>query len=997
MRSITLLLAVLLLAGAVCGLWFAISPGRAEIYANADARSGHDRSRGRLDGSSAVDGAGAEDDENEESRRTPLAPEPGAHEKQPSAAASTKTALLGRVVALGADGAAVAGASVFASTGGDWIQLPLDLEPDGLPKNWVKVSQTTTDADGHYRFEDLKPGALRLAVRAHGFAPRYVERLDLPDKQEYHAPDVRLDPGVTLRGKVVDREGHAVAGARLLATLDTGGEGKLVSVPGRGIPLATTAEDGAFCVDELACGPWKLIVDSAAHIVAEEEGRTEHPGEERRGLVFVLDYGLDIRGTLKASEGVLPAGLRITARLSQERDTSGPPPDPAAHASPTAARARNAMCGDDGAFVVQGLQPGARYRLTAWQKCDDPSGWKRVNGVDAVQAAAGARGVELTYKPESALVFRVLDDKSGLPLTELSVFAGVGHERVLRDEKNEVVRKFPDGRVRFPELRPQTGGKPVVLRVSAVGYADFEKKDVLLKPGSDLDLGDVRMTPQAVVNVKLVDDESGAPIENGRVILATKTDAEIGQYMQSPPEQDYWQDAKIMYARSAADGRARVTSLPGKMVTIRGAAKSYLVSEPLHVLLGDANQDVELRLRRGATVLVHVADSVGHPVPGIGIAHRRPDAKQVDGGWYNDSAEKKTDADGVARFDALAHGTHSFRVQDQVTESWAEANAPRQPGWQDAAVGDSGSTTLEFSVPARGGFFGRVRENGAPLAGARLKLVETRGEDDVDSDYWGGPNDPLATSTNHEGDYKFENIRCGNYTLFISHAARSMSLKQSITVTPDAREQNFDLDVASVEGRVTDVDGHPLAGIEVSPVGKQGMNGDDQPYQMVVTEDDRGGARVNYEQSSRRSEKTDEQGRYFLRGLATEQPFRIQVHGEMVENAASPEITLAPDEVRRGVDFALRRAGSIEVRLVGNVGDQNWFMARALRVADGKETVVNTIYLGSWNRTQSLRALPAGHYKVTLSPGGAQQSPPAQEVEADVAAGETSLVSFQLK
>jgi hypothetical protein len=72
-------------------------------------------------------------------------------------------------------------------------------------------------------------------------------------------------------------------------------------------------------------------------------------------------------------------------------------------------------------------------------------------------------------------------------------------------------------------------------------------------------------------------------------------------------------------------------------------------------------------------------------------------------------------------------------------------------------------------------------------------------------------------------------------------------------------------------------------------------------------------------------------------------------------------------------------------------------MARALRVADGKETVVNTIYLGSWNRTQSLRALPAGHYKVTLSPGGAQQSPPAQEVEADVAAGETSHVSFQLK
>ena len=72
-------------------------------------------------------------------------------------------------------------------------------------------------------------------------------------------------------------------------------------------------------------------------------------------------------------------------------------------------------------------------------------------------------------------------------------------------------------------------------------------------------------------------------------------------------------------------------------------------------------------------------------------------------------------------------------------------------------------------------------------------------------------------------------------------------------------------------------------------------------------------------------------------------------------------------------------------------------MARAIRVADGKETVVQTIYLGTWNRTQSIRGLAAAHYKVTLAPGGSQRAAPIQEVEADVVAGETSHISFQLK
>jgi protocatechuate 3,4-dioxygenase beta subunit len=994
MRPIHLVLALAALCAALTCLWFSLGGSAGTIHAGRSTDGAESTKRSRLEHGP---NAGADDDAEEAAgaARTPLAaPKPA---PDPKAASKTdKPLFTGRVLVAGED-TGVAGATVFASTNSDWVQLPLDVEPEGLPKNWLKVAKATTDAEGRYRFEDVKPGPLRMAARAAGFAPRYLEHANLPDRAEFHAPDIRLERGVVLIGRVVDRQGRGVGDARLIAEREDGGEGNFVSIPGRGVPVATTSEDGSFRIDEIAAGPWHLIIDSPTHIVAEEEGRTERPGEERRGLVFVLEYGADIRGTLKAAEGTAPAGMRISARPSQERE--GPmssPPDGGAHADPSNARARNAVAADDGTFTVEGLRPGVRYRLTAWLKSDDPSGWKRANGVDAVQAYAGARGVELVYKPESALVLRALDDKTGAPITELSVFAGVGRERILRDEKNEVVRNFPDGRVRFPELRPQPG-KNLIVRVSAVGYKDFEKKDGVIKAGEDLDLGDVRLSPAPVVNARIVDDAAGTPVENARIILADKTDDEIAGYFNSTPDQDFWHDSKIMYGRSGPDGTARLTSIPGKRVTLRAAAKGYLVSEPAHVLLGDADQDVEVRMKHGGVVLVHVADASAHAVAGVGVAHKKPGENSSDDGWSSDSAEQKTDAEGIARFEALAAGTHSFRVQDQQAEVWYQTNAPRLPGWQDAIVGATGTTTLEFKVPARGGLFGLVRENGSPLAGARLKLVEVKNEDEGDVGYWNGPNDPLATVSNHEGAYKFENIRCGNYTLFVSHAARRMSAKFTVSVETEPHERDFDLDSTSIEGRVTDIDGRPLAGIEVMAAPKQGNRGDDQPYQMVVTEDDRGQPRVNYEQSARRSEKTDEDGRYVLRGLATEQPLFVQVHGDAVENASSPEITLAPDEVRRGVDFALRRAGCIEVRLLGNPSDRSWYLVRALRVVDGKETPAQTIYLGTWNRTQTIRSLAPGHYKLVLVPQGGSATAQQQSVEADVEPSETSRVSFQVR
>jgi hypothetical protein len=101
--------------------------------------------------------------------------------------------------------------------------------------------------------------------------------------------------------------------------------------------------------------------------------------------------------------------------------------------------------------------------------------------------------------------------------------------------------------------------------------------------------------------------------------------------------------------------------------------------------------------------------------------------------------------------------------------------------------------------------------------------------------------------------------------------------------------------------------------------------------------------------------------------------------------------------VRRGVDFALRRAGSIEVRLAGTPSDQSWYQARAFRIADGKETLAHTVYLGTWSKAQTIRSLSPGRYKLVLTRGGNTPGSPLEEIETDVVPGETSRVSFQAK
>jgi protocatechuate 3,4-dioxygenase beta subunit len=999
MRTIHLIAAVLLATAALLALWLGLRAPEGDVLAQTSAAA-------TAPGGTSADLAGANADKTAASAASARqaivfgpTPEELARAEAERKARAAKT-VEGRVV--GPDGkTGIANATVWASTGGsDWMKLPLDIETDGLPARWLTLKTVQTTDDGHFTIQGLEPGALRIAARASGFAPAYLDHLDLPPYEHHSLGDVKLETGVTVKGRVLGDDGEGLAGVRILIALDCVHRANLIALPGRGIPAGTTAEDGSFVVDQLAYGPWHLLFEAPGYVLAERDGRIDRAGTAEGGVVVRLEKGLEIRGQVVCKDAEVPGDLRIGARLQPPpKEEHGPAgqQDEEPNIPKDDVRARYGDVQADGTFVVAGLKPWSSYRLVASRKTE--SGWKPFTAVEPKTVPSGSRGIELVYKPESVLVFHVIDSVTGAPVEDLVAAAGIGRERALRDDKGEVVHAFPDGRVRYPELRvPVTGTKPVVLRIMAAGYKDHENKNVGLKPGQELDLGDIRLEPEHVVVVTVTDAVTGAPIEGARVLLSSqKTDEELRDLADNPPDQRLLGDPAWKSALTGADGKARVTSIPGKSAGIIASAKDHRPCRVEHALLPDAaDHALELKLGRGGTVVAKVTDNTGHPVAGVGIEHRLP-RRTADEENIEDA--RKTDAAGIVRFEALVDGVHSFRVREDQGEVyfWGDENQQSDaPRWSDVGVVEGQSTDVEFTAPPRGDVHGLVREGGRPVEGAHIKFVPRKeGEGQHGMAYWGGATDPFSTVTAADGTYKLEHLRCGEYSALVMTAARRMGAEFKVRVTPDGSQHDFDLDVSGIEGQVLDEHGTPLAGIQVNCWRVNGGLDVEAPYHMVVTEDDRGNPRVDWQQVSSRRLVTDENGRYVLSGVVSDEPIVVGVDGEWVEHGNSAPITLSPGEMRHGVDFRLRLAGKVEITLAVSASRrQEWFMARVLRGDDEHPQTVGQTWVGGWNRTNMISSLVPGHYKVVLRRHGNESAPPLAQAEVDVQVGQVAHVTL---
>ncbi len=105
--------------------------------------------------------------------------------------------LTGRV--LGPDGKPIAGASAAFGRG---------------PMEGSREPQTKTDAQGRFELKNCRKGPSAVTVQAEGFAPQMIQLAVGPDAKPL---EFRLQPGATIRARVVDPRGKPLFGARLRA------------------------------------------------------------------------------------------------------------------------------------------------------------------------------------------------------------------------------------------------------------------------------------------------------------------------------------------------------------------------------------------------------------------------------------------------------------------------------------------------------------------------------------------------------------------------------------------------------------------------------------------------------------------------------------------------------------------------------------------------------------------------------------------------------------
>ncbi|MFN0009723.1 MAG: hypothetical protein ACKVXR_17650 [Planctomycetota bacterium] len=1025
MRASVLIVLLVVVAAALVGGLFLfgtdpVAPAAGPITGESSQASGSAGLETPI-GEPALEGTGEEGREDLRAATAVAAPE-GASPRAGDAAEAPKVVVRGRVV--GPLGRPIEGAAIYAAETNGFDDLPLD-EIAGGDMTWFPVARAETDADGRFEIHPQARSKVTLAARAAGFAP--LDREFALSGSERDVGELALEASIVLLGRVVDTGGRPVEGAKL-ARLSGSGPGFSPFGRVRGALVAETDAQGAFRVDQLGPGDWRLSITHAQHPDLVQKGEGDRPGVVRSGLVFTMEDGATIHGRLVGAPEGAAAKLSIRATLAPSADGSrADPGGPMELRSSLSGSVREAPCAADGTFALAGLLPGKTYRLTA--RDNERTRFFSRSRSSPTTARAGDRGIEIPYRPESALVFQVVDGASGAPVVDLTVQAGYGFSMPLLDEEGRAVRRFPEGRVRFGDLPVRgrgPGSRPgasegLKLTIESPGYRIFEREDVALLEGQDTDLGVIRLERAPIVKVLVLDAGSSVPVADAVVSIAEQEGDRGGFHggrgqfsfsVASSPgggeDDGPFMAGSAHRTRTGADGRASVTSLPGKTVLLRVRHPGHAphVSEPITLPVAD-DHELTVRLGLGGRVLVEVVDNHGTPVSGVEIDHQAPGDDPGELVMSND--DKRTDADGLLALEHLTPGEHRFRLRGAPSSGFVSVGgrAARMnrmtrrsgggevegEGWSSVTVVEGAAETLRLVAPARGALTGRVTEAGQPLANAELRLVPA-GEEEDPMPFGGNARE---ARTDGRGEYLLDGVDEGEYRLEVRHATRAMTHEATARVREGSNDLNLDLPVAIVEGRITGEDQKPLAGVKVRAERAQSEGGDRRSFSFVMVMDDGndepevsvgapgGGTSVT----------TDADGRYTLRGVLPEVDLVVSATGQEVQPGKSEPFRVAIDGIKKNVDFSLANGGSIEitVRRAGG-GPPGRYMARATPEEGGEPKIQMIGPSGS----AKITGLKPGKWHVALDPlmgpMGGDEEPANLEQDVEVVVGKAAKASF---
>ena len=530
----------------------------------------------------------------------------------------------------------------FLASGG-FVDLfvNLDREPEPLVR-------TTTKAKGAFRIEGAPAGPLALVVRAPGYKQAIVP-LTLTSDAGRGPVTVRLLPGATLAGKVVDAQGQGVGDVQLAAYMQDG------SISPLSRTFTRSAADGAFRFASLAGEGKQVIVGSRAgypNVFAPAEA-----GDMDVRLVLRGGATLDVH-VVNDADGAPVAGAQVLVGIGERADMADIP-----------GTLVGALTDASGAALLEVI-PGEIQLAIVSAPGYPPSFWQGQRGIEMF---GGMKGPDSATVPEgrSTVTFRLplgvkltgkVTDLEGRPLAGVEVtsmgFMGQGDKTISgADGSYElhlvstemmmgVLARLPgwvQDRAQQPEMveegAPAAVGKPVAM--------DIRMRRAVMVAGRVLDPAG-RPVAGATVTVHRVRDEKGFSFDMSGMLGGNPSSITL---------------ANGTYAVDgvASEGKARVVA--HREGYVDGGTKPFEVGKELA-------RAPDVHLLPGASLTVKVLGPDGKAVPGarVHVRVRRTDEVQSHG-WeamverQSGQNDHRTGAGGTADLTLLPPGEVTVRVK----------------------------------------------------------------------------------------------------------------------------------------------------------------------------------------------------------------------------------------------------------------------------------------------------------------------------------------------
>jgi len=196
----------------------------------------------------------------------------------------------------------------------------------GVPN--VDCRSARTDADGRYLIHGLRRGlghSLFVLHEGHGSVTYELPLRNL-DQRRIDMPDVRLAPGATLRGVVVDERGQPLASCQVSLRGTNADYARFVSALDHPAPAGTghvdrrrgrTDDLGRFTFTDLALGPYRVLA-SIDGVGIELPVTIDELAATRTPLRITLTTGLGIAGRLTDPEGRPVGGATVAVRTGTD-------------------------------------------------------------------------------------------------------------------------------------------------------------------------------------------------------------------------------------------------------------------------------------------------------------------------------------------------------------------------------------------------------------------------------------------------------------------------------------------------------------------------------------------------------------------------------------------------------------------------------------------------------------------------------------------------------